>query len=93
MCSATCWEPHDTRCRVSGPVIFSPAASVGAMAVLVAVSLWASLLAAGAVDRSVLDHRCRTRLAWWRTRARPTYLACAAAVLVAAVLQIDYTLR
>lgn len=74
-------------------MLFDPAASVGAMAVLVAVSLWASLLAAASVDPTVLDQRCRTRLTWWRTRARPTYLVCAAAVLVAAALQIHHTLR
>lgn len=77
---------------MTGPVIFGPAASVAAMAWLVGASLWAVLLAAGSVDLTMLDHRCRTRLAWWRTRARTTYLLCAAAVIAAALLQIHHTL-
>jgi hypothetical protein len=64
------------------------ALAVFAIATLVSFGVWLSVRAAGLAEIELLPGRCRRRVYWWQSNAKPVQIICAAAALAAACLQV-----
>ena len=65
------------------------ALAILALAILVSAGMWLSVRAAGLAEIQLLPSHYRRRVQWWQSNARHVQFGCAAAVCVAAALQLS----